>query len=321
MKYVLLRSIIAFFLVGMANANAPFPYTDIPVGVWYEDAVTVLLKNGYLDASSGLFHPNNDATRAEFMKLIVKMNGGVLSTPPAQQSFDDVSTSDWYYPYMEEAAKEGWVRGEGNCLGTHPCSAHPANSIIRAEAAVLLVRAFNLERSDNTQQFHDVPDNEWFSDAFLTMADHCVFVGDTATGSVRPFDHMNRAEMIVLLHRIDQNLTNGTVCDHFPGEAKGIRDVLWTGANTLEVKFMTGVDDEAMVDISRYSLSEGSGSLTVLSAKRLDEKTVELRVKEQGECGNNYTLSVDAMSIWADERFSDSIDFVGTCVDTTQMIH
>lgn len=34
---------------------------------------------------------------------------GILATPPAVPTFSDVATSNWYYGFMEEAAREGWV--------------------------------------------------------------------------------------------------------------------------------------------------------------------------------------------------------------------
>ncbi|MFH0770358.1 MAG: hypothetical protein V1926_03185, partial [Candidatus Peregrinibacteria bacterium] len=94
-------------------------YSDVPAGVWYEDAVNAFVDAGYLDAAQARFRGGDTANRAEFVKLIVMLNGGLLSTPPAVPSFDDVSTGAWYYSYFEESGKEGWVKGDKDCYGTH----------------------------------------------------------------------------------------------------------------------------------------------------------------------------------------------------------
>ena len=104
-------------------------YSDVPAGVWYEEAVDAFTDAGYLDASQPRFRGGDKANRAEFVKLVVELNGGILSTPPAVPSFNDVATSAWYYGYMEEAGKEGWVRGDNNCYGNHPATpARPRTS-------------------------------------------------------------------------------------------------------------------------------------------------------------------------------------------------
>ena len=84
-------------------------YSDVPSGVWYESAVDAFTDAGYLDKSQTKFRGGDNANRAEFIKLVVELNGGILSTPPAVASFDDVKAGAWYYGYMEEAAKEGWA--------------------------------------------------------------------------------------------------------------------------------------------------------------------------------------------------------------------
>ena len=194
-------------------------FSDVPAYTWYTEALSAMTENGYIDTSKTLFRPTEAATRAEFVKLLVEMNGGVLSTPLAIPSFDDVASSAWYYGYMEEAAKEGWMRGVENCYGTHPCFARPTDPVTRAEVAVLLARSFDLHSDGTRQLFTDVPEDAWYADAFIATNYACVFQGDDVTGRVRPMDSMNRAEMVTMLHRMDQHLTYGMTCDT-PQEAE-----------------------------------------------------------------------------------------------------
>lgn len=285
-------------------------YSDVPSGVWFEDAVNAFTDAGYLDASQTRFRGSDNANRAEFTKLVVELNGGILSTPPAVASFDDVKAGAWYYGYMEEAGKEGWVKGDNNCYGTHPCYARPSANINRAEAAALIVRAFGLDATGDADSFVDVPAGQWYTSAVQTAADHCVLQGDDTTGRARPSDFMNRAEMVVMLHRVDQNLTYGVDCATTPSLTPSIKSVTSTATDTVEVDFNTALDKTAMVDASAYMIS-GDAKITVSSVKMLDATSVELTLATATTAGGRYTLSVEDMKTADNKTFSDTMDFGG----------
>ncbi len=287
-------------------------YSDVAAGVWYEEAVDAFTDAGYLDASQTRFRGGDNANRAEFTKLVVELNGGILSTPPAVPSFDDVRPGAWYYGYMEEAGKEGWVKGDGNCYGSHPCYARPAANINRAEAAALIVRAFGLDATGDAPDFVDVPSGQWYTSVVQTAADHCVLQGDAGTGRARPADFMNRAEMVVMLHRVDQGLTYGVDCE-MGGDVDAepmIKDVTMTDASTLEVEFNVALDEDAATDVSKYMVS-GADDIDVDSATLVDESVVELTLGMSTTAGDDYTLSVEDMMTEGGDTFSDSMDFAG----------
>ena len=59
--------------------------------------------------------------------MLVKLHGlqPVATVPP---SFEDVIADDWYAGFVEQAAKQGWMLGYGNCYGKHPCVTMPLMS-------------------------------------------------------------------------------------------------------------------------------------------------------------------------------------------------
>ena len=285
-------------------------YSDVPAGVWYEEAVDAFAEDGYLDASQTRFRGNDNANRAEFIKLVVELNGGILSTPPAVASFDDVRPGAWYYSYMEEAAKEGWVKGDNNCYGSKPCYARPAANINRAEAAALIVRAFGLDASGDAPEFVDVPNGQWYTDSVQTAADHCVIQGDSGTGRARPGDFMNRAEMVVMLHRVDQGLVYGEDCT-MDGEEPSepmITDVTPTDASTVEVEFNVDISEDTTAD--QFMVS-GAADIDVESIDWINESTIELSLAESLDAGEDYTLTAEDIETVGGETFSDSMDFEG----------
>ncbi len=287
-------------------------YSDVPSGVWYEDSVEALLADGILDEGQPRFRGGDLANRAEFVKLLVMMNGGLLSTPPAVASFNDVAPAAWYYPYMEEAGKEGWVKGDGNCYGSKPCYARPAANINRAEAAALIVRAFALEGTGDAPQFVDNASGQWYTDVIQTAADYCVLQGDESTRRVRPSDNMNRAEMVVMLHRVDQGLTYGVDCTmEGPSREAGISDVSSTALNKVEVEFTVAVDQASAEDASNYTVTGATPAVTVTSAKLVGDDVVELMLSGNLTSGNEYTLTVDGVESDDGDMISDSMSFNG----------
>ena len=298
--------------ISLAQAGTVFAaYSDVSAGAWFGDSVKAFTDAGYLDATQARFRPGDNANRAEFVKLVVELNGGILSTPPAVASFDDVSTGAWFYGYMEEAGKEGWVRGDGDCYGKHPCWARPAANINRAEAAALIVRAFGLTPTGDAKQFVDNPSGQWYTSVVQTAADHCVLQGDDATGRARPGDNMNRAEMVTMLYRVDQNLTFGVDCGKGAvSAAPMITKVVATSATTLEVDFNRGLDKTAAEMASHYMVAD-STTLTVSSVKLLGTSTVEVTLAANQEAGKSYTLQVKGMKTSDGTSFDDTADFTG----------
>jgi len=300
-------SIAAMMLTQVGTAFAK--YSDVSAGVWYEDAVTAFTDAGYLDAAQARFRGGDAANRAEFVKLVVMLNGGLLSTPPAVPSFNDVATGAWYYSYMEEAAKEGWVRGDGNCYGNKPCYARPSANINRAEAAALIVRAFGLESTGAAAQFVDNPSGQWYTDSIQTAADHCVLQGDDSTSRVRPSDNMNRAEMVVMLHRVDQGLSYGVDCGVTTTTA-AVKSAQATSETTIEVEFTTSVTKASAEDKTKYTVS-GSPALPINSAKLIAKDTVELTLGESMVADHEYTVEVKAVETEDGKSISDTATFTG----------
>lgn len=204
--FTMIRIVILtlFFFSQRVATAMEIPYVDVPFGAWYVEEVQVFVNEGYLDATQPLFRPADRATRAEFIKLIVALNGGILDELPEKSHFSDVTPKQWFFGVIEEAAREKWVQGDGNCYGKMSCRVRPNDPITRAEAAALIRRAFGKKRLGRAPAFADVPAGSWFADAVQAAADHCVIRGDDGTRNARPNDFVNRAEMVAMLNRIDE---------------------------------------------------------------------------------------------------------------------
>lgn len=112
-------------------------YTDL-TGHWVNDKVLTLVNLGVLDGSGKEFAPDRAITRAEFVKLLVKISGNQLFIAD-NPSFQDVERDKWYYPYVETAVKSGLVEGDGKLF-------RPGARVTRQEMAVMLNRLIPVEQ-------------------------------------------------------------------------------------------------------------------------------------------------------------------------------
>lgn len=207
---------------GRPAAQRPLThYNDIFPGVWYEEAVKALLDKGVLDATQKNFRATDSAIRAEFATILSRLEGSDTSVTPAVPSFDDTDPVSWYYPYTEEAGKQGWMKGYGDCYGTHPCNLKPVTPTTRAEAVAMVVRYYGLTRYALAPRFADVSAETWYEEVMQVAADRCIVQGDDLTGLGAPDRIVNRAEMVTLFARAQQDLRYGRDCGQTDSAAAG----------------------------------------------------------------------------------------------------
>lgn len=313
-KAIAIIGISVMFLSSIPEASfaQKTTYADVQAGAYYEDAAAALLLNGALDSSETLFRPDNIATRAEVMKLLVKAYGTALVNPPTP-SFSDVPRTAWYYTYIETAAHAGWMRGDRNCYGTNTanCTARPASSVNRAEMAIILERAFNLSNLGIAPIFRDNVDTRtWYHVPIQVAADHCILQGDGMTGLVRPASSMNRAEMIVMVHRAQQQERYGQDCTVPGGQ---IQDISTPTTRRVYVSFNTDLDPNRIDEIERYAVKELDGSgIGIVDATVINTRTIELLLASDLNSGTSYRLHVTSMRTENGAVFNNSKAFVFT---------
>ncbi len=199
------------YLEDTLHPSAPLTgFTDVPAGAWYEESLAALVMIGAVDDTGGEFRPAAAATRAELAKLLVAVRA---ASPSASSSaFDDVDVSAWYAAPVGIAAEAGWMRGDDNCHGTHPCTVRPGSAVTRAEAAAMVLRAFGYQPLGLARPFGDVAPDSWYAETAATGADHCILEGNAGQSLMVPARAVNRAELIVMLDRAMRDLRYGRDC-------------------------------------------------------------------------------------------------------------
>lgn len=282
-------------------------FVDVPAGAYYDEAATALLRAGALEGAAYL-RPADYATRAEMMKMLVLLNDENL-VYPQKPNFNDVPTSAWYYTYIETAAAAGWVKGDDDCYQRLiPCKGRPEANINRAEAATLLMRAFGYEPLALAPRFSDVSTSAWYDRAIQAAADHCILQGDEGTGRVRPGALMNRAEMITMFRRAQQDLEYGVDC----GVSRpAVTSVSVDDETHLRVVFNVDLAVARAENVQRYRLVRASDGteIEVEEAEVLTDRSVRLTISSALRADTRYTLSYDQLSTTAGAFFTGSFGF------------
>lgn len=123
------------FCLHPASALATDRWSDISDQTWLDVyGITAARADGVADGyPDGTFRPYNSVTRAQFAKMAVE-GLGLAKATPAVPTFDDVSPSDYFYPYIEGARAAGITNGVTSTLFD------PQATITRQQANSMLGR-------------------------------------------------------------------------------------------------------------------------------------------------------------------------------------
>ena len=161
MKKKIIKILAAVMAIAVASQTTVFA-TEIKVledckGQPYETAVTALMEKGIITGDvDGLFHPNDNLTRAQACKIVVstinptdaELNGTV-TLKPADAGFTDMAGASWALPYVNYAAANGIIKGYPD--GTFK----PGGMVTVAELDAMLVRAAKIKESELTGSWPD----------------------------------------------------------------------------------------------------------------------------------------------------------------------
>ena len=170
------------------------PFTDVPEGAYYEDAVIWAVDNGVTNGTSATtFEPNNTCTRAQIVAFLWRA-AGRPAPKSTEMPFTDVKKGCYYYNAVLWAVENGITKG------TTETTFSPNETCNRAQAVTLLWRSQGSPEVEFENPFTDVPANRYYSDAVLWAVKEGVTLGTTET-TFSPYKNCNRAQIVTLLWR------------------------------------------------------------------------------------------------------------------------
>jgi hypothetical protein len=172
----------------------PQRFSDVPhSNVFFNDIMDLNdrgVVGGYQD---GTYRPNNWATRAQLVKIVVLGFGFPLENPP-NPSFTDVPPSHPFYIYIETAVRHGLIGGYGD--GTF----RPDFNVTRGQITKIVIQATGYAlKNPSTPTFIDTPNNHTFYQHIETASAHGI-IGGYGDRTFRPDAPATRGQIAKIVN-------------------------------------------------------------------------------------------------------------------------
>jgi len=184
------------------NQNADV-FTDLEGVLWAKNSIILLHSRGIVSTpENGLFRPEDNITREEFVKLLVLATG--MYDEKCNCSFSDVEAFAWYYPYIACAYENSIVTGRGDgSFGT-------GDYVTREDMAVFIYRALQGSVGKSDPQASELfSDNESISgyayDAVYAMKNAGIISG-VGNNKFAPKLNATRAEAAKMIGSIIERM-------------------------------------------------------------------------------------------------------------------
>src|SRR6185503_21311352 len=160
-----------------------------PTDYFYEGVRWLYCRGAISGYGDGTFKPYNNTTRGQMVKIVVLAYGIPIYAPPTP-TFNDVSTANPFYTFIETAAHSQIVSGY-NCGGPgEPCPGmyfRPGNLVTRGQLSKIVVVAAGWTLFDPpSPHFVDVPRSNTFFQYIETAYCHQIISGYNCGGSGEP---------------------------------------------------------------------------------------------------------------------------------------
>ncbi|MBR2831456.1 MAG: S-layer homology domain-containing protein [Oscillospiraceae bacterium] len=171
------------------------PFTDVPAGTWYTDAVLWAVANGITNGTSDTtFSPGKGCTRGQVATFLWRANGSA-EPKKAGNPFTDVKSGEYYYKPVLWAVEKGVTNGlSASTFG-------PGNTCTRGQVVTFLWRAAGSpEPRSKTNPFADVKTTDYFYKAVLWAVENGITNGTSDT-TFSPGNTCTRAHVVTFLYR------------------------------------------------------------------------------------------------------------------------
>ena len=197
-----------------AEPDAEHPFTDVPEGKYYYDAVYWAYNHDprITTGSSGTtFSPNDPCTREQVVTFLWRANGEPEPTA-TESSFTDVPEGKYYTKAVL------WAVEKEITAGATPTTFNPKGACTREQAVTFLWRAMGKPTPAATTEnpFTDVKEGKYYYEAVLWAYENGITSGATST-TFNPKGACTRAQIVTFLFRtfsLAEDLSGKTIILH-----------------------------------------------------------------------------------------------------------
>ncbi len=163
-------------------------FSDVEYDHPYDESVLYLKSQGIVTGyADGTFRPDQQITRAEFLKIVLETADKIDPNTEDKNCFDDTK-DHWGEFYICLAKREGFIDGYDDG------SFKPENPINFAEASKIIVNVMGLEQGDSDEDL-------WYAPYVASLDD-----ADVIPPSIDAFDRkITRAEMSEMVWRVKED--------------------------------------------------------------------------------------------------------------------
>ncbi|HWR56871.1 MAG TPA: S-layer homology domain-containing protein, partial [Negativicutes bacterium] len=180
-------------------------FTDVPAGHWAADFISDLVEKGIINGrTETTFAPNDQITRAEFVKILAGI-AGIDVTKYTTTSFSDVAATSWFAPYVSWAGQAGVSQGADGKF-------NPNAPITRQEMAAMIARfvedvaGATLPLVNEAVTFADDDRIAGYAADAVTMMQKAGIINGKGNNQFAPLDNATRAEAAKMLASLMQIL-------------------------------------------------------------------------------------------------------------------
>ena len=170
------------------------PFTDVPAGAYYEDAVVWAVgRNITTGTSATTFDPSGSCTRAQAVTFLWRAAGSPAAKSSAMP-FADVKAGSYYYDAVLWAVEQGITKG------TSDTAFSPNTTCTRAQIVTFLWRAGGSPAVSGNSAFTDVASDAYYA-AAVTWAEKNGVTGGIGGGLFGSNNNCTRAQIVTFIYR------------------------------------------------------------------------------------------------------------------------
>ena len=178
----------------MFKAAGNNPFTDVPAGSYYEDAVIWAVDKGITTGTSATtFNPNGICTRAQAVTFLWRAAGSPAAKSGAMP-FADVKAGSYYYDAVLWAVEQGITKGTSETMFS------PDATCTRAQIVTFLWRANGSPAVSGNSAFTDVAADAYYA-AAVTWAEKNDITGGIGGGLFGSNNNCTRAQIVTFIYR------------------------------------------------------------------------------------------------------------------------
>ncbi len=167
---------------------------------WGGEYIEALYNRGIINGKAkGIFAPDDNITREEFVKLAVELFD--IKADKYYANFSDVNHDEWYYPYVATAFKHGIVSGIGN--NTFGVGQNISRQdICKLLSNVIKVRCLNFAENREYSVFRDDAEIDGYANESIELLYKTGIISGDENGYFNPKNNATRQEAAKIIHGI-----------------------------------------------------------------------------------------------------------------------